>query len=140
MANLCKTDDLEGSATVKYGVKVMFTYSVEPDNRTFYEESIYLVDAESFEDAYQKAENYTKDFDTEHTNPKGQKVTTQTIDLIDCFLAFEDDNGVQEIYSATFNNKTSLSEKDFYHALTVSCDAEELSDFRYQQLNQSEDN
>ena len=37
---------------MKYGVKVIFTYSVEPDNRIFYEETIYLVDAESFDNAY----------------------------------------------------------------------------------------
>ena len=48
---------------MKYSVKVIFTYSVEPDNRKFYEESIYLVDAESFDDAYRKAEEYTKDFE-----------------------------------------------------------------------------
>ena len=41
---------------MKYGVKVILTYSVEPDNRKFYEESIYLVEAESFEDAYEKVE------------------------------------------------------------------------------------
>ena len=55
---------------MKYGVKVILTYSVEPDNRKFYEESIYLVDAESFEDAYKKAEEHTKYFDLEHINPK----------------------------------------------------------------------
>ena len=48
---------------MKYGVKVIFTYSVEPDNRKFYEESIYLVYAESFDDAYEKAEEYTKEID-----------------------------------------------------------------------------
>ena len=71
---------------MKYGVKVIFTYSVEPDNRKFYEESIYLVEAESFEDAYEKAEEYTRGFDLEHTNPKGQKVKTEKIDFVDCFL------------------------------------------------------
>ena len=120
---------------MKYGVKVILTYSVEPDNRKFYEESIYLVDAESFDDAYEKAERYTKDFDLEHTNPKGQKVKTEKIDFVDCFLVFDEKVGVQEIYSTTFENKSSLSENDFYKAITVQCDADELFDLRYEEFN-----
>ena len=92
---------------MKYSVKVIFTYSVEPDNRKFYEESIYLVDAETFDDAYEKAEEYTREFELEYTNPKGQKVKTEKIDFIDCFLAFDEEDGVQEIYSATLKNESS---------------------------------
>lgn len=125
----------KGSAMMKYGVKVIFTYSVEPDNRKFYEESIYLVDAESFDDAYEKAEEYTKEIDLEHTNPKGQKVKTEKIDFVDCFLAFDEEDGVQEIYSATFKNKSSLSEECFYKAITNQCDADELFDLRYEEFN-----
>ena len=120
---------------MKYGVKVILTYSVEPDNRKFYEESIYLVDADSFDDAYRKAEEYTKDFDLEHTNPKGQKVKTVKIDFVDCFLAFDEEDGVQEIYSTTFKNKSSLSEDDFYKAITNQCDVEELDALRYEEFN-----
>ena len=79
---------------MKYGIKVIFTYSVGPDNQSFYEESIYLVEAESVEDAYKKAEEYTKDFDLEYTNPKGQLVKTEKIDFLDCFFAFDEENGV----------------------------------------------
>ena len=120
---------------MKYSVKVIFTYSVEPDNRKFYEESIYLVDAESFDDAYEKAEEYTRGFDLEYTNPKGQKVKTEKIDFVDCFLAFDVENGVQEIYSTTFKNKYSLNEEDFYEAITNQCDADELHDLRYEEFN-----
>ncbi len=120
---------------MKYGVKVIFTYSVEPDNRIFYEESIYLIGAESFDGAYKKAEEYTKDFDMEHINPKGQKVKTEKIDFIDCFLAFDEEDGVHEIYSTTFKNKSSLSEEDFYKAITNQCDAEEMYDLRYDEFN-----
>lgn len=120
---------------MKYGVKVIFTYSVEPDNQKFYEESIYLVDAESFDDAYKKAEEHTKDFDLEHINPKGQKVKTEKIDLIDCFLAFDEEDGAQEVYSTTFKNKSPLSEEDFYKAITNQCAAEEMYDMRYDEFN-----
>ena len=120
---------------MKYGVKVILTYSVEPDNRKFYEESIYLVDAETFDDAYEKAEEYTREFDLEYTNPKSQKVKTEKIDFVDCFLAFDEENGVQEIYSTTFKNKSSLSEEDFYKAITNQCDAEEMYDLRYDEFD-----
>ena len=66
---------------MKYGVKVILTYSVEPDNRKFYEESIYLVDAESFDDAYEKAEKYTSEIDLEYTNPKGKKLQERLYDV-----------------------------------------------------------
>ena len=121
---------------MKYGVKVILTYSVEPDNRKFYEESIYLVDADSFDDAYRKAEEYAKDFDLEHTNPKGQKVKTEKIDFVDCFLAFDDEKGVQEIYSATFKNKSALQEQAFYELITIQCDKDELFDLRYKEFNE----
>lgn len=130
MANI-----VERKNEMKYGVKIIFTYSVEPDNQKFYEESIYLVDAESFEDAYNKAEEYTKKIDVEHINPKGEKVKTEKIDFIDCFLAFDEEDGVQEVYSTTFKNKSPLSENDFYKAITVKCDADELLDLRYKEFN-----
>ena len=120
---------------MKYSVKVIFTYSVEPDNRKFYEESIYLVDAETFDDAYEKAEEYIRHFDLEHTNPKGQKVKTEKIDFVDCFLVFNEEDGVQEIYSATLKNESSLSEDDFYGAITTQCDVEEMYDLRYDEFN-----
>ncbi len=120
---------------MKYSVKVMFTYSIEPDNRKFYEETIYLVDAKSFDDAYEKTEEYTKKFDLEHINPKGQKVKTEKVDFVDCFLAFDEEDGVQEIYSAILKNKSSLSEEDFYEAITNQCDAEEMYDLRYYEFN-----
>ena len=120
---------------MKYGVKVIFTYSVEPGNRKFYEETIYLVDAESFDDAYKKTEEYTKGFDLERINPKRQKVKTEKIDFVDCFLAFDEEDGVQEIYSATLKNESSLSDEDFYEAITNQCDAEEMYDLRYDEFN-----
>lgn len=120
---------------MKYGVKVIFTYSVEPDDKKFYEESIYLVEAESSDDAYKKVEEYTKDFDLEYTNPKGQSVKTEKIDFLDCFFAFDEENGVQEIYSSTFNNKSILSEKDFYEVITNQCNVEEMYALRYEKFN-----
>ena len=42
---------------------------------------------------------------------------------------------MQEIYSVTLKNKFSLSEEDFYEAITNQCDAEEMYDLRYDEFN-----
>ena len=52
-----------------------------------------------------------------------------------CVLAFNEEDGVQEIYSTTFKNKSSLSEEDFYKAITNQCDVEELYVLRYEEFN-----
>ncbi len=120
---------------MKYGVKVIYTYSVGEDCRKFYEEQILSVNAESFDEAYEKAEQYTAEYDTEHTNPKGELVKTEKVEFVDCFLAFDEEGDVQEIYSSTTKNKTSLTDEQFYIAISNECTNEELYDLRYGEFN-----
>ena len=120
---------------MKYGVKVIYTYSVGEDCRKFYEEQILSVNAESFDDAYEKAEQYTSEYDTEHTNPKGEMVKMEKVEFVDCFLAFDEEGDVQEIYSSTTQNKTSLTDEQFYIAISNQCTNEELYDLRYEEFN-----
>jgi len=120
---------------MKYGVKLIYTYSVGEDCRKFYEEQILSVNAESFDDAYEKAEQYTSEYDTEHTNPKGEMVKTEKVEFVDCFLAFDEEGDVQEIYSSTTQNKTSLTDEQFYIAISNQCTNEELYDLRYEEFN-----
>ena len=120
---------------MKYGVKVIYTYSVGEDCRKFYEEQILSVNAESFDDAYEKAEQYTSEYDTDHTNPKGEMVKTEKVEFVDCFLAFDEEGDVQEIYSSTTQNKTSLTDEQFYIAISNQCTNEELYDLRYEEFN-----
>lgn len=120
---------------MKYGVKVIYTYSVGESCRKYYEEQILLVNADSFDEAFGKAEKYTAGYDTEHTNPKGELVKTDKVDLIDCFLAFDEENDIQEIYSSTTKNKTSLTDEQFYITLSDQCTNEELHDLRYEEFN-----
>ena len=42
---------------------------------------------------------------------------------------------MQEIYSAILKNVSSLSDEDFYEAITNQCDAEEMYDLRYDEFN-----
>ena len=43
-----------------YGVKVIHTYMVGEDDQRFYEELILRVKAQSFDEAYEKAEKYMR--------------------------------------------------------------------------------
>ena len=125
---------------MKYSVKVIFTYSVECDGGTFYEESIFLVDAESFDEAYAKVENHIKDFDTVYVNPEGRKVKTENVDILNCFLCFDKENGVQEVYSSISKNNTSADRGEFYKAITSICESDDLTPLRYGEFNKSIDN
>ncbi|MBO5409172.1 MAG: DUF4288 domain-containing protein [Clostridia bacterium] len=120
---------------MKYGVKVIYTYSVGENCRKYYEEQILLVDAKSFDEAYEKAKKYIAVYDIEHKNPQGELVQTEKIELLDCFHAFDEEEDVQEVYSSTMKNQTSLSEEEFYQTITNQCDDEEMYALRYEEFN-----
>ncbi len=42
---------------------------------------------------------------------------------------------MQEVYSTTFQNKSSLTEEEFYEAITNQCDADGMYDLRYEEFN-----
>ena len=113
---------------MKYGVKVIYTYCVE--NRRFYEESILMLQANSFEEALSKAEIYAKDRECEYTNCDDKLVKLENIETLDCFLVDEDDE-VVEVYSSFSTNKTSLNDDDFYKAITDIAHSDELYVLRH---------
>ena len=114
---------------MKYTVKVLYTYSV--GQKKFYETSILLTDADSFDEAYEKAERFVAQNNDEYTNIKGEAVKTEKVELLDCFCAYDDEDGVSEIYSSFTKNNTGLPENNFYEALTTQCNEEELIDLRH---------
>ncbi len=118
-----------------YGVKVIHTQAIGDKERRFYEELILTVKAESYDEAYDKAEVYMRDAVCEYINPYGEKVKTVQIEVIDCFLAFDPENDVQEVYSSFSTNHTALSEKAYYNAITGCCDEKELSILRNKDFN-----
>ena len=120
---------------MKYGVKVVYTYSVGEKKKKYYEEQILLVDADSFDEAYKKAEAYISDYDTEYINPAKEIVKTENIEILDCFEAFDADGDVQEIYSSTTKNRSSLTEEEYYQLITDQCEADEMTDLRYEEFN-----
>lgn len=113
---------------MRYGVKVIYTYCVE--NKRFFEESILMLQVSSFDDALDKAEDYVKSSESEYENCDDKIVKLEKAEVLDCFLIYEDDE-IVEVYSSFSTNKTSLSDDDFYKAITDIADAEKLYPLRH---------
>lgn len=119
-----------------YGVKVIHTQVVGEDEKRFYEELILKVEAKSFDEAYEKAERYMQDYACDYTNVYGKRVKTLKIEAVNCFLAFDAEGNVQEIYSSTSTNSVSLKEDEYYAAIASACEDEELYQLRDKDFNQ----
>ena len=119
-----------------YGVKVIHTHEVGVAKKRFYEELILTVNASSFDEAYEKAERYMQDAACEYTNVYGEPVKTVSIEAVDCFLAVDPENDVQEVYSAFFVNNTPLSEEDYHEVLASSCDEKDMLPLRNIEFNE----
>lgn len=118
-----------------YGVKVIHTYIVGGDARRFYEELVLKVDAESFDEAYKKTEEYMQGYVCEYTNIYGEIVKTFKIEAIDCFLAYEAEGDVQEVYSSHLINNGALTEEEYYKAITSHCGEKEMRPLRNKDFN-----
>ncbi|WP_176586238.1 DUF4288 domain-containing protein [Priestia megaterium] len=95
-----------------YGVKVLYKNSLigEPnaekldenyEDHQIFEESILLIKARSFEQAYEIAEKKAKESEDSYTNVYDQIVKFQYVESIDAFLLCEDDEleSGTEVYS-----------------------------------------
>jgi hypothetical protein len=112
-----------------YSVKIIFKYQVE-NGMVFYEESIVLFNAASFEDAYEKAEKYVKEYiSKEYTNIYGQKVVQSVERYADCFLVYPEEDAT-EVYSGFFMNRNGICEKEYIDLLADTCTAQELKPLR----------
>ena len=121
-----------------YGAKVIYTYSIGDSGRKFYEQSILSVKAYSFDEACEKAEKYAHSCCLDYENPAGERVRTDGFELLDCFLAFDEESDVQELYSCFTRNKTGLDEAAYYAAITDQCDEEELRSLRNSEFDPKE--
>ena len=117
-----------------YGVKCVYKHTVT-DGSVFYEEQILTVMAESFDEAIERARKYADFQCGEHTNPMGDAVKTELHSMPNCFLAFDDEDGVREVYSNTVKNKLGLTERNFLASLLQECTKEEMYPLRYAEFN-----
>ena len=113
-----------------YGVKLLFKYTV--NDEIFYEESIIKVSADSFDNAYEKAERYAEErLDKEHINPDGDKVIMSFSGAVDCFMICDDNEDIEEVYSSFMKKPDTMSEKEHFELLSKSCTKEEMNALRY---------
>ena len=113
-----------------YHVKLLLKYTVK--EQIFYEESILQVDAGSFDEAYQKAENYvSRMIEPPRKNMYGDTVHCSIVDYLDCFQSDNIEDDVQEVYSRIFQNHSEFSETKLVELLSDSCTREEMLPLRY---------
>lgn len=117
-----------------YSVKAIFTYEVNNHGK-FYEDMILSVKASSFDEAYSKAEKYAAEYCFDYVNTNNETVKIVGYTLPDCFLAYDEEKDVQEVYSRFMHNNSSLSEADYYEIITSQCDADELYVLRNKEFN-----
>lgn len=112
----------------RYGVKVVYRRRV--GDETFYEEQILRVEAESFDQAYERAEVYAKTFCDEHVNPFGQRVWVERFYLLDCYLVNE-----EEVYSRIFKNPFGNDEEKMLDFLDCHSSVEAMYSLRNAEFN-----
>lgn len=93
-----------------YSVKLIYQFIVtgEPDDvdsfyseeQDIFEESIILVKADSFDEAYIKAEKYGKENEEIYTNRYHQTVSYQFVDSLDCYCLGADIEDETQVYSS----------------------------------------
>lgn len=84
------------------------------ENYRAYEESILLVKADSFEQAYEIAEKLAKQDQTEYINIYGQRVEKRYYEAIDCYSVGEEriKSGL-EVYSTFVRSTTQVQPNEF---------------------------
>lgn len=69
------------------------------DTHQFFEESVVLVRAQSFDHAYTVAERRAGRGEREHRNPYGQTVRWELVEAVDCYRVGEEVGDGVEVYS-----------------------------------------
>jgi len=110
-----------------FGVKLVYKYVVHSQKpQVLYEEQVLKISADSFDDAYQKAENYAEEYIDKYTNSGGDTVEISLYKAVDCFKCYEEENGIQEVYSGFFK-----ADEKALNSITSPCEAEELRILRH---------
>ncbi len=111
-----------------YSVKLLFKISIigKPqvslvdsfynDIEIFYEQSIIMLSANSFDEAYEKAEEFAKLQQDDYINKYGQRVEYRFFDYFDCFIVIEEvplnlNNEIIECYSCYFYDDIDKNER-----------------------------
>jgi len=118
-----------------YGVKIL--YRIEAGEDIFYEESVVRVQARSFEEAFEKAENYAQgECMDEYQNPYGETVRRSIAGILDCFEAFDQTGDVQEIYSRILFGDDEKSGETLVKSLFERADRTQMMALRVREYNE----
>lgn len=110
-----------------YGVKLVYKYVVHSKiPQVLYEEQILKISADSYDDAYEKAEGYAESYLNKYTNINGDTVEISLHKTVDCFKCYEEENGIQEVYSGFMK-----ADENGLKAITSPSEADELRILRH---------
>lgn len=118
---------------MKYSVKLIIKSTAETGEVSL-EESILMMNADSFDDAYDKAERYVEEYGVcdPYENIFGKRVTVEVVSYADCFRVDEDeDETVTEVYSSIVRPNAELTEETIVAVHEASASEEERKPFRY---------
>ena len=115
---------------MKYSVKMVVRHTVDT-GEVFLEESILMLEASSFDNAYSKAEQYVKDYEINCTyeNMLGKRVQSKVVSFADCFSVYDDDD-VVEVYSSIRKCSDGLCEDTLMKFFENSCSRQEMLPLR----------
>jgi len=83
------------------------------DTHTFFEESVMLVRAQSFDHAFTIAERKAQDNERTHINPYGQTVEWKLVDAINCYLIDDKITNGIELYSSLTPRKKEVTPSEY---------------------------
>ena len=115
---------------MKYSVKMLIRHAVE-SGEVFFEESIIMLEADSFDDAYVKAEKYAKDneIDISYENMYEKHVESKVVSFTDCFSIYDDED-VIEVYSSMIKCRNDLPEDSVIAFFEETCDRQDMLPLR----------
>ncbi len=113
-----------------YSVRLLFLYTVENESRRFFEESIRLFCADSFDEAAELAETFAKEENYEYTNMYDKKTTYSFYCITDVFLLSDkpDTENNTEIFSVHFEAESNESPAESRYK---SCNADDMKILRH---------
>ena len=114
---------------MKYSVKLLIKSTAESGEVSI-EESILMLDANSFDDAYDKVEHYVemRGVCDSYVNIFGKRVDVEVVSYADCFQIDEDDE-VTEVYSSIMCPDAKRTEEMIVAVHEASASEEERKPF-----------
>lgn len=123
-----------------YGVKIIYkNYVIDKtsgqNKSIIYEEQILSVNATCPEEAYEKATKHAESCCDEYINPYNDIVKSEIYKITNCFIVYDDDDDVCELFSEYKINNIPIKNEDFERILSSHAAIEDLYILRYKEFN-----